>query len=132
MVGSKPASEGAQELCGRGAVLNLFGGLKAGEDMVGLNTGIVHYREISITGSSGGSPWDVEHALKLMASGEVETAAHITRVGDLEHAAEFLARIKKGELDGKAVVYPHRRTAKIRVAERWTGEDEGAYLVERE
>jgi len=128
-VGSKPAIESAQALCGRGAVLNLFGGLKKGEDLIGLNTGIVHYKEINVTGSSGGSPWDVQRALELMAAGEIETAAHITRIGDLEHAGEFLQMIQARALDGKAVVYPHRRTEKIRSVDRWTGDDEQEYLA---
>ncbi len=127
-VGSKSAIESAQKLCGRGAVLNVFGGLKKGEDVVGVDAGIVHYREINITGSSGGSPWDVKRALELMAKGGVETAAHITRIGDLEHAPELLRMVRDQELDGKAVVYPHRRTERVLAVERWTPEDEKKYL----
>ncbi|MFW6107787.1 MAG: zinc-binding dehydrogenase [bacterium] len=127
-VGSRPAIESAQTLCGRGAVLNLFGGLKRGEDIVGLDSGIVHYKEINVTGSSGGSPWDVRRTLERMAEGAVETAAHITRIGDLDHAPTFLRQVRAGELDGKAVVYPHRPTAEITVADRWTADDETAYL----
>lgn len=128
-VGSKPAIEGAQKLCGRGAVLNLFGGLKKGEDVVDLDTGIVHYREINVTGSSGGSPWDVEHTLGLMAEAKIETAAHITRIADLEHVPEIIAMIKRQELDGKAIVYPHRRVDEIRSVERWTAGDEQKFLA---
>jgi L-iditol 2-dehydrogenase len=128
-VGSRPAIENAQKLCGRGAVLNLFGGLKKGEDVVDLDTGIVHYREINVTGSSGGSPWDVERTLALMAGEEIETAAHITRVADLEHVPEIIAMIKRRELDGKAIVYPHRRVAEIRSVERWTAGDEQKFLA---
>lgn len=127
-VGSRPAIESAQALCGRGAVLNLFGGLKKGEDVVELDTGIVHYREINVTGSSGGSPWDVKRALELMARGEIETSAHITRIGDLEHAVEFLGMIKGRSLNGKAVVYPHRRADRMLQVERWTADDERDYL----
>ncbi len=127
-VGSRSAIESAQTICGRGAVLNLFGGLKKGEDIVGLDSGIVHYREINVTGSSGGSPWDHRRALELMAAGEIETSAHITRVGDLEHAIEFLKMIRNFQLDGKAVVYPHRRADKIRVVSGWTAADEREYL----
>jgi threonine dehydrogenase-like Zn-dependent dehydrogenase len=127
-VGSRGAIESAQALCGRGAVLNLFGGLKKGEDVVDLDTGAVHYKEINVTGSSGGSPWDVRHTLELMASGRIETAAHITRIADLEHVPEIIAMIKRQELDGKAIIYPHRRTAEIKIVQRWTAEDEKKYL----
>jgi len=128
-VGSKAAIEGAQALCGRGAVLNLFGGLKRGEDMVGLDTSVVHYGEVNVTGSSGGSPWDVARALELMATGEIETAAHITRIGDLEHAPALLESIKARALDGKAVVYPHRRAREVLSVEGWAAGDERGYLA---
>ncbi len=128
-VGSRPAIESALKLCGRGAVLNLFGGLKKGEDVVNLDTGIVHYKEINVTGSSGGSPWDVERTLDLMARKEIETAAHITRIADLEHVPEIIAMIKRQELDGKAIIYPHRRIAEIRTVESWTPGDEQKHLA---
>lgn len=131
-VGSRKAVEAAQSLMGRGGVLNLFGGLKKGEDTVGFETSIVHYKEINITGSSGGSPWDIARALELMAAQEIDAGAHITRIGDLEHAAEFLHMIMAQEIDGKAVVYPHRLSCEIRAVKSWSAQDEGEYLRERE
>ncbi|MGQ9786178.1 MAG: hypothetical protein ACUVSJ_06940, partial [Anaerolineae bacterium] len=110
------------------AVLNLFGGLKRGQDVVGFDTSIIHYQEINITGSSGGSPWDIARTLELMAAGEVDAGNHITRIGDLEHAPQFLELIKTQALDGKAVVYPHRRTSEILSVPKWTAEDEKRYL----
>ena len=70
----------------------------------------------------------VEGCFRRLAAGEVETAAHITRVGDLEHAPDFLRMIREQTLDGKAVVYPHRRTEGIISVERWTAEDERKHL----
>jgi D-arabinose 1-dehydrogenase-like Zn-dependent alcohol dehydrogenase len=113
---------------GRGAVLNLFGGLKKGEDTVGIETSLVHYKEINITGSSGGSPWDVAHTLELMAAKEIDAGDHIARIGDLAHAAEFLEMIKVQAIDGKAVVYPHRPTGEILSVKSWTAQDERDYL----
>jgi threonine dehydrogenase-like Zn-dependent dehydrogenase len=127
-VGSSKAIEQAQTLVGRGGVLNLFGGLKKGEDLVALDTGIVHYKEINVTGSSGGSPWDVERTLDLMAGGSIDAGSHITRIGDLEHALDFLGMIRAQEIDGKAVVYPHRRTSEILEVSSWTAQDERQYL----
>jgi len=128
-VGSQQAIESAQSLVGRGAVLDLFGGLKKGQDMIGLDTGIVHYKEINVTGSSGGSPWDIARTLELMVEGKIGASCHITRIGDLEHAIEFLKMIKAQKIDGKAVVYPHRRSAQIRAVTSWSAEDEANYLV---
>jgi threonine dehydrogenase-like Zn-dependent dehydrogenase len=129
-VGSAGAIAGSQQLAARGAVLNLFGGLKKGEEVVGLDTGIIHYREINVTGSSGGSPRDVARTLELIADGSIDAASHITRIGDLEHAARFLAMVQAQELDGKAVVYPHRRTDTILEVDSWGAGDEQAFLAE--
>jgi threonine dehydrogenase-like Zn-dependent dehydrogenase len=127
-VASAEAISAAQRLLGRGGVLDLFGGLKHGEHLVPLDTAAVHYRELVITGSSGGSPWDVSRALELMQAGAIDPAAHLTRIGDLEHAPELLALVKARELDGKAVVYPHRRSGAIQAVGSWTAADERDYL----
>lgn len=129
-VGSRKAIEDAQALVGRGAVLNLFGGLKKGEDLVDLDSGIVHYKEINVTGSSGGSPWDIVRTIELIAAGAIDAAVHITRIGDLEHAADFLRMIRLQQIDGKAVVYPHRRTREILTVKSWSLQDELNYLKE--
>jgi threonine dehydrogenase-like Zn-dependent dehydrogenase len=128
-VGSKQAIESAQSLAGRGAVLDLFGGLKKGAELIGLDTGIVHYKEINVTGSSGGSPWDIARTLELMTAGQIDAGRHITRIGDLEHAGEFLRMVGAQEIDGKAVVYPHRRSAEIRAVKSWSARDEREYLT---
>ncbi len=127
-VGSAEAISESQRLTARGAVLNLFGGLKKGEDIVGLDTGIVHYREINVTGSSGGSPWDVARTLELMCSGRIDAGSHIARIGDLDHAPEFLKMVRAQSMNGKAVVYPHRRTSEIIAVGRWSAADEQTYL----
>ena len=127
-VGSKKAIEDAQNMAGRGAVLNLFGGLKKGEDIVGIDATAVHYKEINVTGSSGGSPWDIARTLELIAAKQIDAGSHITRVGDLEHAIELLKLVKAQQIDGKAVVYPHRRTQSIHSVDSWSGADERSYL----
>lgn len=131
-VGSKRAIESAQSMVGRGGVLNLFGGLKKGENIVGLDASVVHYKEINVTGSSGGSPWDIARTLELIAAKEIDAGAHITRVGDLEHAVGLLELVKAQQIDGKAVVYPHRRTKDIHTVDSWSGSDERAYLQSSE
>jgi L-iditol 2-dehydrogenase len=127
-VGARQVIADAQGLLGRGAVLNLFGGLKKGEDTVGFETSLVHYKEVNITGSSGGSPWDVARTLELMAAHEIDAGDHIARIGDLAHTADFLQMIKAQAIDGKAVVYPHRPCSEIRSVKSWTAQDEQNYL----
>ena len=74
-VGAQQPIETAMEFAGQGAVINLFGGLKKGSEVVGFDTIAIHYKSINITGSSGGSPWDVTQTLNLMAKGEINPAS---------------------------------------------------------
>jgi threonine dehydrogenase-like Zn-dependent dehydrogenase len=127
-VGARAAIEGAMSYLGQGAVLNLFGGLKMGDEVVGLDTLTIHYKSINVTGSSGGSPWDIARTMELMASGEIDPGVHITRIGDLEHAIELLKMVMAQQIDGKAIVYPHRRTVAIQAVQEWTAADEQRYL----
>jgi len=127
-VGARSAIEDAMSYLGQGAVLDLFGGLKKGDEVVGLDTLTIHYKSINVTGSSGGSPWDIARTLELMASGKFDPGVHITRIGDLEHAIELLKMIKAQQIDGKAIVYPHRRTESIQAVQAWTAGDEQSYL----
>jgi threonine dehydrogenase-like Zn-dependent dehydrogenase len=127
--GSSKAIEEAQQLLARGAVLNLFAGLKKGVDTVRLDTSLVHYKEINMTGSSGGTPWDVARTLELLAAREIDAGDHIAYIGDLDHAPEFLGMIQAQANDGKAVVYPHRPSRSIRAVKPWTAADERAYLA---
>lgn len=129
-VAVKEVIEKAQYYVGRYGVLNLFAGLKKGQDTIAVDSSVVHYTEINITGSSGGSPWDIAQTLSLMAAGELESSAHITRVGDLNHSIDFMQMIVNQELDGKAIVYPHRKTDSIHVVNSWTKADEFKYLKE--
>ena len=121
--------ESVQHLLARYGVLDLFAGLKPGEEIIGIDERFVHDQEINITGSSGGGPWDVIETLRLMAAGEIDAAAHIGHVGDLDHAPELLGMARDGRVQGKAIVYPHRRSEAIRDVARWSAEDEAAYLA---
>ena len=122
--------ESVQHLLARYGVLDLFAGLKPGEEIIGIDERFVHYQEINLTGSSGGGPWDVIETLRLMAAGEIDAAAHSGHVGDLDHAPELLQMAREGRVQGKAIVYPHRRSGSIRDVARWSAEDEQRYLAD--
>ena len=122
--------EQVQHLLARYGVLDLFAGLKPGEEIIGIDERFVHYQEINITGSSGGGPWDVIETLRLMAAGEIDAAAHIGHVGDLDHAPELLGMARDGRVQGKAIVYPHRHSEAILNVDRWTRADEQRYLAD--
>lgn len=128
-VADKAVIESAQHLLARYGVLDLFAGLAPGQELIAIDERFVHYQEINITGSSGGGPWDVIETLRLMAAGEIDAAAHIAHVGDLEHAPELLQMAREHRVEGKAIVYPHRRTPSIATVSRWDADDERRYLA---
>jgi threonine dehydrogenase-like Zn-dependent dehydrogenase len=119
----------AQHLLARHGVLDLFAGLPPDGAMVAIDGRAVHYGEINITGSSGGGPWDIIEALRLMAAGDLSPAAHIAHVGDLSHTPQLLQMARDGQVDGKAIIYPHRATDSIATVPRWDADDERRYLA---
>jgi threonine dehydrogenase-like Zn-dependent dehydrogenase len=121
--------ERAQHLLARYGVLDLFAGLPPGKELIEIDERFVHYQEINITGSSGGGPWDIIETLRLMAAAEIDAAAHIAHIGDLDHAPELLQMARERRVEGKAVVYPHRPTDSIATVPRWSAEDERRYLA---
>ena len=63
-----------------------------------------------------------------MARSEIDAGAHIAHVGDLDHAPQLLEMARAQTIDGKAIVYPHRRTSSLIAVDGWHGEDERRYL----
>jgi hypothetical protein len=61
-------------------------------------------------------------------SDSIDPEVHITRIGDLELVPEFLKQINGQQIDGKAIVYPHRRSDQISVVRSWSAQDEASYL----
>jgi len=96
----------AQQWLARGGVLNLFAGLKRGEHLIPLDTMRVHYDDIRVVGSSGGSPADIAEALRLIASGVINPGRHLTMVGSLDQLPRALQMVRKTQTDGKIVLYP--------------------------
>jgi threonine dehydrogenase-like Zn-dependent dehydrogenase len=58
--------------------LCLFGGLPAGSGAVPLDTNLIHYKNLLVTGSTGGSLADYRIALKLVAGGRIDLTALIS------------------------------------------------------
>jgi L-iditol 2-dehydrogenase len=121
----------AQQWLARGGVLDLFAGLKKGEHLIQLDTVRVHYDDIKVVGSSGGSPADIAEALRLIALGEIDAGRHMTMVGSLDQLPRALQMVKNTETDGKIVLYPHIRQTALSVAKNWGREDELKFVEER-
>ena len=130
-VGARDVQTSAQAWLARGGTLSLFGGLKKGEHLIALDTLRVHYDDIRVVGSSGGSPADIVETLRMVAAGEFDPGLHMTMVGSLDQAPRALEMVKNTETDGKIVLYPHIRPTPLMPARRWKRGEEEAFLRDR-
>jgi len=127
-VGIRGVQQEALGWLARGGVANLFGGLKKGDHMLGLDAIRVHYDEIKVVGSSGGVPQDITTTLKIMADGDIDPGNHVGLVGSLDQAPTALKYIEEVKTEGKTILYPHVRHTELFPAEGWTKEREIEFL----
>jgi len=127
-VGARDVQVKAQSWLARGGTLNLFGGLKKGEHVIDLDTLRVHYDDIRVVGSSGGSPADIVETLRMVAAGEFDPGLHMTMVGSLDQAPRALEMVRNTETEGKIVLYPHIAPTPLTPAKHWKRGDEQAFL----
>ncbi|MEM8849151.1 MAG: zinc-binding dehydrogenase [Pseudomonadota bacterium] len=128
-VGAAPVIEEALPLLAKGGVANVFGGLKRGQEGIRVDANAVHYGETCITGSSGGTAWDVAQTLDWMHRGRIDAAPHIAKVGGMAQAIELIDDVRHQRLDGKAVLYPHRPQDAAFEVDGWTAADEARHLA---
>jgi L-iditol 2-dehydrogenase len=79
--------------------LSLFAGLARGASEVLLDTNVIHYKNLLVTGTSGGSPRDYRDALRLIESARLNIEKLVSHVYDFDHLAEAfeMAKSKKGQ-----------------------------------
>ncbi len=92
--------------------LCLFGGLPKDDSRVRLDTNLIHYRQLLVTGVTGGSPRDFRAAMRLLAAGRIP----IDRVVSHRFAADDVAAAFDVALGGEAmkVVLVHGQAEKPR------------------
>ncbi len=72
------AQESGLEMARKGGMVNLFAGMSAGAPMISINSRLVHYGEVSITGGSDSTARHVETAVKLLAADRVNWRKIVT------------------------------------------------------
>ena len=127
-VGSRKLQIECQQWLAKGGVLNLFGGLKRGEHIIDLDTLRVHYDEIRLCGSSGGTPADMAEALRMVSKNEFDTGAYLDMVGSLDRFPEALEMVRNTQTEGKIVLYPQIRSTPLSRVKGWSGADEAEYV----
>ncbi|HEY5586990.1 MAG TPA: zinc-dependent dehydrogenase [Ruminiclostridium sp.] len=86
---SPQAQADSLELMGTGGRVNFFGGLPASKEIVGINTNLVHYKQLILTGSARSSLSQFRKTLDFISSG-------ILNVKDLITARLPLDKISEG------------------------------------
>jgi L-iditol 2-dehydrogenase len=74
--------------------VNFFGGLPKGKEMVELDTNIIHYKQLVLTGTTRSSLWHYRKTLNFIASGVVDIDPLIThryKINDIKTALDNLA-----------------------------------------
>ncbi len=95
------SSAAAQQLAFELAALDgrviFFGGLPAGKEVVGLDTNVIHYKQITVTGTTRQSLAQYRRCLALLGSGRLAVKGVITATYPLEQASEAFAAAARGE-----------------------------------
>jgi len=84
--------EKATRMVRKGGLVNLFGGCAPGTK-IEIDTGLIHYSEITIKGVYHHTPTYVRRALGLILEGKIDTRLFITKELPLEKIAEALKLI---------------------------------------
>ncbi len=74
-----------------------FGGLPAGQEIVPLDTNVVHYKQITLTGTTRQSLAQYRRCLALLASGRLAVGSVVTATYPIEKAPEAFAAAGRGE-----------------------------------
>lgn len=95
---SPDAQRQSFELAALGGRVNFFGGLPRGKENVTLNTNLIHYRQLVVTGTTGSSAHQFRKTLEMLASRKVDLRPVITdrfNLDDIRNAFEA-ARALRG------------------------------------
>jgi len=107
-IGNKKAIETGVRLAGPTGSVNLFASTSPPTE-VSIDPNLVHGKEVSVIGSYDKTRGDLQEATRLIDEGKVDVKTLITHIYDLEHTADALSSMGKGE-GIKLVVKPNRGT----------------------
>lgn len=79
-VPDRQVQEQAIQMVRKNGILNLFASLPEKDSVIKVNTRLIHYGQISITGASDQTPYHAAIALQLLASRKINTKAIITSI----------------------------------------------------
>ena len=86
--GAREAMESAPALAAINGRINFFAGLGAGDSVVRLDSNLIHYRELIVTGTTACSTDDCRQSLELVSSGKVDLGPLVTAQFGLDRVKE--------------------------------------------
>jgi L-iditol 2-dehydrogenase len=102
---SKKAQEDAIELAANRARINFFGGLPKDDSVARIDSNLVHYKELSIQGTSGTTNFHINTCIELMVGGRLEAGRFISKTISLEELPAMMVEAQEGKYL-KVVVKP--------------------------
>ncbi len=96
-VGSPHAQKDALKIVRKGGRINFFAGLPAGTEEVPINTNIIHYKQITVLGTSMQTPIEFKKTLELVSSGLVNVKPLITHTYSLREGLEAFSKTLRAE-----------------------------------
>lgn len=88
------------------ARVNFFGGLPKDKSKVELDTNIIHYKELLVTGAHGSMPIHHGKAIDLIASGKIDVKKYVTHTFTLDQINEAYA-FAEGHTGLRIIVNPN-------------------------
>jgi len=110
-----------------GGVANFFGGTKFDERFIKVDTHRIHYDGITAVGSSGSDPSDIAKVLDMIAEGLIDPGNYIVKCGGMDSALSLIKSVRRREIDGKGVIYPHTES-ELFDTEKWSLKKEIEFL----
>ena len=96
-VGVGQAQKDALKIVAKGGKINFFAGLPAGKEEVSMNTNLIHYKQITVLGTSMQTPYEFKRTLDLLASGILDVKPLITHRYALEDGTKAFQTAMKAE-----------------------------------
>ena len=94
---SHKAQETAVELAAIGGRINLFGGLPKDRPSIELNSNLVHYKELIVTGTTACSTQDCQRAAMIVNSGRIDLSKMISARYPLAEALQAFSMAESGK-----------------------------------
>lgn len=94
---SPAVQQASLELMGFGGRVNFFGGLPKSAEIVPLNTNIIHYKQLNVSGATKANTAMVRKTLSLIGSGKLDVKRLITGHYPLSRVEDALKSVAAGE-----------------------------------